>query len=238
MSYKFISGLVLVVAVVVGGYYAWQHNASHSGLAGLSADAKVTDDQVAQLVARISKFIVVPADEKPSVVVIKGVEQLAAQQAFYKGAKDGDVLVLYSSRAFIYVAAADKLIIVGPVVRIDAPPSYGQVASGSASATPTPSTTPSVTPKPITVDVRNGTSTAGLAGATASALKKNTLVTIGKVGDASGSYTATVVVDLSKDAGKSATVAQIAASLGVSVVTTLPKGETASTADALVIVGK
>ena len=35
--------------------------------------------------------------------------QLAAQQQFYKDAKDGDILIIYSTRAIIYDAVANKL---------------------------------------------------------------------------------------------------------------------------------
>lgn len=232
---KFISGLVLVIAVAIGGYYAWQSNSGKNSLANISSTTKLNDEQVAQVIAKIGTFLVVPADEQPSVVVIDDVQQRASQQAFYKDAKDGDVLVVYSNRAIIYDAKANKLVNVGPIVRNDAP---APVASGSATVTPSASPTPSVTPKAITVDVRNGTTTAGLAGATASTIKKNKLFTIGQVGDAKGSFTSTVVVDFTKDAGKSAAVAELAKSLNATVVTQLPSGEATSTADALVIVGK
>lgn len=230
--YKLILGLVLVVLVGAGGYYAWQYNAGRGSLENLSADAKLSDSQVSELVARVSKFLVVPSDEQPSVVVISGVEQLAAQQSFYKGAKDGDILILYSSRAIIYDVQANKLVNVGPIVRNDTP---------APSGSPDPSASPSATPTPekITVDVRNGTATAGLATTTANTLKKNTLFTIGKIGDAAGSFKETVVVDLTKNSpGKSAAVAQLAKELNATVVTALPTGEAASTADAVVIIGK
>lgn len=238
VTYKFIAGLLLVGAVAIGGYYAWNHN-SGSGLGNLSADSKLSDSQVAQVVARISQFLVVPVGEDPTATVIKDVAQLAAQQSFYQGAQDGDILVLYTSRAIIYDPKADKLVNVGPIIRSPSP-SPSEVASGSQDITPSPSVSPAATPKTITVDVRNGTSVAGLAGATASTLKKNKLFTIGAVGDAGGTYTQTVVVDLTKgkDDGKSASIALLAKQLDAKVVTALPKGETTSTADAVVIVGK
>lgn len=239
-SYKLLFGFVLVVLVVGGGYYAWNYNIDQSGLANLSASTKVTDDQVKDLVARISKFLVVPTDENPSVVVLKDTAQLAAQQSFYQGAKDGDVLIVYSNRAIIYDVKADKLVNVGPIVRNDNP-LVSPVASGSATPTPLPPVSVAPTPKPevIKVDVRNGTTTAGLAGATASTIKKNKLFTIGVVGDAKGAYTETIIVDFTTaGSGKAAAVQELAILLKAKVITTLPTGETKSTADALVIIGK
>jgi hypothetical protein len=235
-AYKLILGLGLVVLVGVGGYVAWQYNAGKGGLENLSVDSKLTDDQVSELVARVGKFLVVPGDEKPTVVVISGASQLAEQQSFYKGAKDGDILILYSSRAIIYDVRANKLVNVGPIVRNDNP-----VPSGSPDPSASTSVSPTVTPtlEKITVDVRNGTATAGLATSTANTLKKNALFVIGNVGDAKGAFKETVVVDLTKNSpGKSATGAELAKTLNATVVTALPSGEASSTADALVIIGK
>ena len=235
-SYKLLFGFVLIVLIAGGGYYAWRTNAANSGLANLSEATKPTNAQVNELVSRISQFLVVPANEEPSVVVLKDVDQLKAQQSFYDDAKNGDVLVVYSDRAIIYDVKADKLVNVGPIVRNDVPP-LGSTASGSAEVTPSASPTPE--PEAIKIDVRNGTSTAGLAGATASTLKKNSLFSIGVVGDAKGSYTGTVVVDFTtQGSGKSAAVQELASILDAKVVTELPSGEPKSTADALVILGK
>jgi hypothetical protein len=235
MTYKFFAGLVLLVVVAVGGYYAWHANVSGGDLGNLTPGEKLSDNQVTKLIARISEFLVVPTNEQPSVTVISEADQLAQQQAFYKDAKDGQVLLVYSNRAIIYDAAANKLVNVGPVVRNDIP---APTASSSASVTPSPSGTPSVTPKAIVIDVLNGTGTAGLAGSTATDLKKNKLFTIGKVGDAKGAYKEMVLVDLTKDAAKGAAVAELAKQLGVTAVTKLPAGESTTTADAVVIVGK
>jgi hypothetical protein len=238
-TYKLIIGLVLVILVAGGGYYAWQSNAAKGGLANLSASSKLTDSQVSELVSRISKFLVVPNNENPSVVVIKDAAQLAAQQSFYKDAKDGDVLIVYSTRAIIYDIANNKLVNVGPIVRNDTPPAESPTASASASVSPSVSATPAPKAEAIKVDVRNGTSTAGLAGAAASTIKKNKLFTIGVVGDAKGAYTETVIIDFTTaGSGKAAAVQELATLLKAKVVTTLPANEPKSTADALVIVGK
>lgn len=239
-TYKLMFGFGVAVIVAFGGYYAWQSNAGQSGFANLSSSSKLSDAQVSELVTRVGAFLNLPSDEKPSVSLIKDSASLAAQQSFYKDAKDGDVLMIYSTRAIIYDVKANKLVNVGPIIRNDNPPVDGTpIASASATVTPVGSPTPTPKLEAITVDVRNGTGTAGLAGATASTLKKNTLFTIGVLGDAKGSYTATVVVDLTKAGStKTATVQELAKTLNAKVVAELPKGELASKADALVIVGK
>jgi uncharacterized protein (UPF0333 family) len=238
--YKFLLGLVIVIAVGAGGYVVWSSN-SGDDLANLSANAsaKLTDSQVSRIVERIGKFMVLPENETPTVVVVHDAES-AQQQAFYQGVKNGDVLVVYSKTAILYDPVHNKLLNVSPLSRAEATPQASVTpdvaASGSPSVSPAVSATPA-TPEKVIVDVRNGTSTPGLAGSTANELKKFSWVTIGSLGDAVGAYKATVLVDLSKGK-KPGAVAEIAKKLNVSAVTELPKGEKSTSADILVIVGK
>lgn len=216
---------VLVFVVGIGGWVAW-NTQSDSGLGQLNPDEKLTDSQVNYLVGRISQFMVVPVDEQPSVTVITDAQRLADERALYQDAKDGDLLVVFSNRAIIYDPVADKLVTVSSIDRLEEP---------TTSASPSPSGTP-VAAENVTVDVFNGTTTAGLASSTASDLKKNAWVTVGKVGDAKGSYTSTVIVD--RTGGKKpGAIAALEAKFGVTATTALPDGES-STADIVVIVGK
>lgn len=237
MRNKLIIAAVVIVIVGVGAAYVWSHQGADS-LAKLASQpgAKVSPEQVTQLVARISQFMNVPTGEDPSVVVLQNTADLAKQQVFYKDAKDGDILLLFSNRAIIYDAIVNKLVNVGPIVRNDATPLPDGTASASASGSPSPSATPAA-PEAVKVDVRNGTPKAGLAGATASTLKKNSWITIGAVSDAKGSFPKTLVIDLSKGTKPNA-VAKLAEMLKGTVQTTIPKGEASSTADVLVIIGQ
>ncbi|HUO75695.1 MAG TPA: LytR C-terminal domain-containing protein [Candidatus Paceibacterota bacterium] len=237
MRNKLIIAAVVIVVVGISAAFVWSHQGADS-LAKLASQpgAKVSGDQVDQLVARISQFMNVPSGETPSVVVLQNTADLAKQQSFYKDAQDGDILLLFSNRAIIYDALTNKLVNVGPIVQNSATPLPDGTASASASVTPSPSATPGV-PEKVKVDVRNGTTKAGLAGATASTLKKNTWITIGSVSDAKATYTSTLIIDLSGGTKPNA-VAALAAQLNGTVQTTIPKGEASSTADILVIVGQ
>jgi hypothetical protein len=229
---KFILILVVVGAVAGGGWYFF--NQGKSGFV-IRPGEKLSDEQVSELIDRVGRFLVLPSDEQPSVAAISDAISLAERQAFYKDAKDGDILIVYSSKAIIYDATADKLVNVGPIVRTDIEPS---TASGSGQANESPE--PTAEPAQVTVEVRNGTSTAGLAGAMASELKKNDLYDVKTPGDAAGAYTETVIVDLSggDDEGKTVTVNLLADELNAKVVTELPAGEEASQYDVLILIGK
>jgi len=228
---KFILILVVVGAVAGGGWYFF--NQGNKGFV-IRPGEKLSDEQVSELIERVGRFLVLPSDEKPSVAAISDALALSERQAFYKDAKDGDILIVYSSKAIIYDATADKLVNVGPIVRTDIEP---ETASGSEQAMEGPE--PTAEPVEVTVEVRNGTSTAGLAGAMASALKENELYEVLSPGDAAGTYSETFVVDLSDgDEGKGATAALLAKELNAELVTELPDGERSSKADLLVLIGK
>lgn len=229
---KFILILVVVGAVAGGGWYFF--NKGNHGFT-IRPGEKLSDEQVAELIERVGRFLVLPSDEQPSVAAISDAMSLSERQAFYKDAKDGDILIVYSSKAIIYDAEADKLVNVGPIVRTDLEPS--KTASGSGDTMESPK--PTVEPTEISVEVRNGTATAGLAGAMSSELKKNELFDVQTPGDASNTYTKTVIVDLTggDDEGKAAAIDVLADDLKAEVVTELPDGERTSTHDVLILIG-
>lgn len=72
----------------------------------------------AQKAARVlSKHMLVPLDEIPSVVVISDVELLIQEQPFFEGSLDGDQLFVYPEfgQAIIYRPSVDRIVKVGPV---------------------------------------------------------------------------------------------------------------------------
>lgn len=232
---RFIVILVVVAAVAGGGWYFFSRGQERFVI---KPGEKLTDEQVAELIGRVGRFLVLPDQEQPSVATISDARALAESQVFYKDAKDGDILIVYSTKAIIYDAAADKLVNVGPIVRTDVEP---DIASSSEEPEPTAKPTPSTATEPaaVKIEVRNGTGTAGLAGAMASDLKKNKLYTVEKVGDAAGTYTETIIVDQTKgDAAKGVTLEKLAKELGAKVVAKVPDGERSSPQDVLILIGK
>lgn len=68
------------------------------------------------LLGEIDKLYKLPTDEKPTIVTIKDADKLK-DQTFFKDAKNGDRLVVYSNNklALIYRQADHSLVNVGPV---------------------------------------------------------------------------------------------------------------------------
>ncbi len=67
-------------------------------------------------VSRAAKHLLLP-EEKPVIIEIKNSADLAKEQAFYAGARDGDILLIYAAakKAVIYSPARDMIINVGPI---------------------------------------------------------------------------------------------------------------------------
>ncbi len=82
--------------------------------AGQEAAAK---EEVQETLMALKKLVDVPAEE-PVVATIKNVEELQKESAFYKGASNGDKLILFSQaqRAYIYSPSRQKLVNAGSLV--------------------------------------------------------------------------------------------------------------------------
>ena len=226
---KLLIGVIVVAIIAGGGWYFYNQGGQEFVI---KPGEKLSDDQVTRLINRVGRFLVLPDDEEPSVAAISDAATLSQRQAFYKDAKDGDILLVFSNKAIIYDAVNDKLVNVGPIVRTD---DLSPTASGSEDATPTPEP---VEPEAIDIEVRNGTTTAGLAGAMASELRDNELFNVEKVGDASGSYTETVIVNLAEGDAKAAAVEALAGEINAEIVTELPDGEREAAHEVLILIGK
>lgn len=75
------------------------------------------------ILALVGKHLQLDASEKPTVAAIIDVEKLRAKSAFYKKAKNGNYLIITSSRAILYDPGSDVIVDIAPV----------QIESGSSS---------------------------------------------------------------------------------------------------------
>lgn len=103
--------------------------------------AKIIEEETATLIAAVSKLILLPENESPVVATIVNSAKLAETQPFYKGAQDGDKLLIFpeSEKALIYSPARNILVSVGPAFV-----EKENADQAQNSATPTPSATPKV----------------------------------------------------------------------------------------------
>ena len=221
--------LLLVAATAAPSVYFYKkYTALSSTLPGNNQK-----EDLQTIISKVSKLILLPTGENPTVMTVTDKEKLSGQE-FFTNAKNGDRVLIYekAKKAFLYDPIADKIIEVGPVLLTSPTP-------GTSSITPTAS------PKAATIKfvLYNGTTTVGLT-------KKYGTVLTSKVANADildtdtakkRTYPDTLLVDLSGNNASPA--AQIAKTLGISVGS-LPAGEkappatdSAHAADFLIIVG-
>ncbi|MBI2063248.1 MAG: hypothetical protein HYT61_03390 [Candidatus Yanofskybacteria bacterium] len=77
---------------------------------------KIVREETAKLVAQISKLIILPEGETPTVATVSDPEKLKDQQFFVK-AKKGDKLLLYANakKAILYDPDNNKIVEVAPI---------------------------------------------------------------------------------------------------------------------------
>ncbi len=115
--------VALVVAVFTGGYFYYQWNLlKQNPQAGAQQEVK-------DLVAKVSKLIVLPIDETPTVATVSDPEALK-DQTFFAQAQIGDKVIIYTTakKAILYSVTLNKIVEVAPL----------NIGDNQRVATPTP----------------------------------------------------------------------------------------------------
>jgi hypothetical protein len=132
---KVVVPLIAIIAIVLAGYFYKQ-------VRDLKKDPNlVAQQEVAMLVEKVGKLVVLPADEVPTVATVSDPEALK-DQVFFKNAVKGDKVLIYAQakKAILYSVEMNKIIDVAPLNIGDSkavtPP------AAKAPAATTPATTP------------------------------------------------------------------------------------------------
>lgn len=140
--------ILLTLAGGAGTYYFYTQ--SQAANAKLNNPEQSAQDEVAKLVSEMSKIIVLPSDEQPTVATVLDKDKLK-DQGFFQSAENGDKVVIYSKarKAYLYRESTHKIIEVAPI-ELSQPDASATPASSAktTTASPTPVATP--TPAPIT----------------------------------------------------------------------------------------
>jgi hypothetical protein len=216
----------LLFILTAAGFYYFYSN--YKGIKSEYAELKKqsgenTGSDSDTTLARIGKHILIPEDEQPAVVTITDVENFRKLQPLYQKAKNGDQLVTFKEMQIIYDPSADIIVSVRNLQQTSIQEGSMPQATQSQAQT-----------SPVSLDIRNGAAVAGLAGKTAEALGKEATYKIASVGNAQKQiYTKNVIVNL-----KGKDVSNLEERFGVKAVSQLPTGESGSTADVVLILGK
>ena len=83
---------------------------------GLSKGTQSTQEDVKKLLSEVGKLITLPNGEDPTVATVTDVEKVK-EQAFFKNAKNGDKVIIYTNakKAILYRPSERRIIEVGAV---------------------------------------------------------------------------------------------------------------------------
>lgn len=114
---KIITPLLIAILVVMStltGYFYYKLNRLSSSTT--SSKTSVSNDD---LLLKVSKLILLPNDEVPTIATVTDLEKLK-DQSFFSKAKIGDKVIIYSKakKAFLYNPESNRVVEVAP---IDAP---------------------------------------------------------------------------------------------------------------------
>ncbi len=210
--------LLFLVSAGFAGWMFWQNVGIKQQLKDLEQpinENAYKDGPDVSLIDKINQHILLPHTEQPEIITIGNAQDLKKQESFFEYAQDGDSLVKFKNLEIIYNPVAD--VIVNARTR-------GVVAGAEIRAVQ----------GAITIDIRNGSGVAGVAGKTAESLKGVKDFIVQNIGNAiSSNYSKTVLVNFS-----SKDLTGLEKQFNAKAVTEMPKGEKPSTADVVIIVGK
>lgn len=221
--FTFVVFLLLVGAL---GGFVWSFT-SYQDLKGqlakvssLEGQQEIDRIEIAQLLASVSQHIILPRDEEPTVATIQDIDALVEQQEVFRGAENGDKVIVYSDIAIIYSPTKDILIKVVPVFIENSDSEQAEATEQDA-------------PQAVRVDIRNGSQIPGAAQSLSDRLDSDPAYEVTSVTNAAHfNYEETVLVNA---AGRD--IAALEQELGVSAIFTFPEGEQLTGADVVIIIG-
>lgn len=187
-----------------------------------NAQQTSAQDETAQLVAEVSKLMVLPQNEQPTIATVTDLAKLQGQP-FFANAQVGDKVLIYSQagKAILYRPSENKIIELAPLnIATSSPPSAGSTQTNQ-----------------LTVEIRNGSGKAGAAQSLKTQLESDGGFSVVKIGNAKAVYPQTMVY-VADGQASSAAVTRLQSLSSAAAVTTLPVGEPTTSADALLIIGK
>ncbi len=128
----FIISIIAILALGLAGYFFYQ-------LYVLKQNPQATTQkETADLVAKVSKLIVLPTGETPTIATVSDPEALK-DQVFFAQAQKGDKVLIYAEakKAILYSVTLNKILEVAPL----------NIGDKTAKTTPAPVVTPEPTPK-------------------------------------------------------------------------------------------
>lgn len=210
---KIIVG-VIVAGILTGGIFYYQYRMALKNTA---------DKEISQLLARVSKLIILP-HEIPTVATVTDMTKLESQK-FFKNSLNGDKVLIYPLAFKAVLYRPSKNIIV----------EVASVQSGDTVGLQAQNTVSPEVKKYYKVALLNGSSVAGAADKLKKNIKGDNLEIVTDKAE-SRDYLRTIIINVGNVDDE--VVTQLAENTGAKVMNSLPVVETVSGYDVVIIVGK
>jgi hypothetical protein len=122
LPWRLILEIILVIAVLVLGLWAWtlysDRNSLQDQVAKLNENPQVAvQKQANELISRVDSLIDLPKDETPTIANVSDANQARKQSAFFTNAQNGDKVLMYvkAGQAILYRPSTNKIILVAPL---------------------------------------------------------------------------------------------------------------------------
>ncbi len=129
MTWIAVAIILAAIAYVYSGKY-------YSKQIPNTATSTFTQDQQNQILASVSKLIMLPDDETPSLAVINDAKSFASDFPFGKDAVNGDILLYYAKnqQAIIYSPSRNIIVNKGPVFVQNSATSSAAISTSATSS--------------------------------------------------------------------------------------------------------
>jgi hypothetical protein len=99
--------IIIVIAVVVGLYFK---------MGDIQTASKDSEKNIQEVIDKVSKLVLLPTDEQPTVATISDVEKLAGQP-FFANAQNGDKVLIYTKamKAILYSPTKNIIVEIAPL---------------------------------------------------------------------------------------------------------------------------
>lgn len=112
-----LAGLVAVLVIVIGiaifFYGKWQRYRDDP----MKAQEEQIQREVDKVVKKVSKLMILPEDERPSLVTVDNKDEIDENQEFFRLAEDGDEMLIYrqAKKAILYRPGSNRIVNVAPI---------------------------------------------------------------------------------------------------------------------------
>lgn len=111
--------LFLVILAFLGSmaWLVWQYTTVNKQLKELRESPAIQQEKVVQeTLDKLKNHVVLPENQTPVVATVEDAAALQKDNTFYNEAQNGDTVVVFQSKAYLYRPSTDRIVNIGPVL--------------------------------------------------------------------------------------------------------------------------